>query len=315
MKSRQEFVPPLGPIIDRIHVEPLHLKNNACALAHRYLLHEVIAISRLPSSVNRISDFPCNSPLAKYLTVLKTKCHLSRLAKKTVKWFNETRAEGKDFDYRFTGRDSRFFLYNYMYLIEAVGPSATPGSRACFTLHVLSYFCLTLRNCVSLFCRLIITAEELAELEKHCKIFFALNCLFFTPHPTVWHLGYIIPAHAREMKKKYNMGLGLNSMEGREAKHISIARYSRNTSHHDRWEQVFKHEYISLVWLRERGYNLNKPSNVSRCYIPKRITASPNNFCYCGLEKDLDMPQCKFCMHKLRKEILRKVEKVQKKNH
>ena len=40
LKSRQEFVPPLGPIIDHIHIEPLHLKNNACALAHRYLLDE-----------------------------------------------------------------------------------------------------------------------------------------------------------------------------------------------------------------------------------------------------------------------------------
>ncbi|CAB4021988.1 Hypothetical predicted protein [Paramuricea clavata] len=40
LKSRQEFIPVLGPIVDRIRIEPLHLKNNACALAHRYLLDE-----------------------------------------------------------------------------------------------------------------------------------------------------------------------------------------------------------------------------------------------------------------------------------
>ena len=45
------------------------------------------------------------------------------------------------------------------------------------------------------------------------------------------------------------MGLGLNSMEGREAKHISIAKYAANTIHACRWEQVFHHEYISLIWL------------------------------------------------------------------
>ena len=36
-KSRQEFAPLVDKLIDRAHVEPLHLKNNACALAHRYL--------------------------------------------------------------------------------------------------------------------------------------------------------------------------------------------------------------------------------------------------------------------------------------
>ncbi len=49
--SRQEFVPPLGALVDKIHVEPLHLKNNARALAHRYLLDEVMLLSNLPCSV------------------------------------------------------------------------------------------------------------------------------------------------------------------------------------------------------------------------------------------------------------------------
>ena len=37
-KSRQEFVPLVAELVNRAHVEPLHLKNNVCALAHRYLL-------------------------------------------------------------------------------------------------------------------------------------------------------------------------------------------------------------------------------------------------------------------------------------
>lgn len=61
--------------------------------------------------------------------------------------------------------------------------------------------------------------------------------------------------HAKEMKVKYGMELALNSMEGREAKHISISRYCNNTNYQTRWEQVFMHEYVSLIWLRERGYN------------------------------------------------------------
>ena len=38
-----------------------------------------------------------------------------------------------------------------------------------------------------------------------------------------------MPAHTKDMFGKYGLGLGLNSMEGREAKHVSIARYCRNT--------------------------------------------------------------------------------------
>ncbi|CAB4000118.1 Hypothetical predicted protein, partial [Paramuricea clavata] len=63
LKSRQEFIPLLGPIVDRIHIEPLHLKNNACALAHRYLLDEVIAISSLPKAIKIFSEIPSSSPI------------------------------------------------------------------------------------------------------------------------------------------------------------------------------------------------------------------------------------------------------------
>ena len=57
--SRQEVVPRVGELIDRAHVEPLHLKNNACAYAHRQLLYEVISMSNLSNSVS-FSQLPVN---------------------------------------------------------------------------------------------------------------------------------------------------------------------------------------------------------------------------------------------------------------
>jgi hypothetical protein len=71
-------------------------------------------------------------------------------------------------------------------------------------------------------------------------------------------------AHTKYMKEQYGFGLGINSMEGREAKHVSIARYSTNSVFHSRWEQIFLHEFVSLLWLRERGYNCSKVSSVLR---------------------------------------------------
>lgn len=61
--SRQEFKPIVGRLIDRAHVDPLHLKNNACALTHRLLLHEVIAMSKLGKQVKSFSLVPSNSPI------------------------------------------------------------------------------------------------------------------------------------------------------------------------------------------------------------------------------------------------------------
>lgn len=69
------------------------------------------------------------------------------------------------------------------------------------------------------------------------------------------------------MKEKYGFGLGLNSMEGREAKHVFISKYSQNTMFHSRWQQIFLHEFVSLVWLRAKGYN----NVVMPIFLPFRI--------------------------------------------
>jgi hypothetical protein len=94
-KSRQEFEPLIGRHVDKIHVEPLHLKNNACALAHRYLLNDVIAISNVGTSVTSFSQVSSTSPFAKYIKAMRNQCSLSRLANKIVRWFDETKGEGK----------------------------------------------------------------------------------------------------------------------------------------------------------------------------------------------------------------------------
>ena len=308
MGSRQEFEPLLGEIIDRAQVDPLHLKNNACALVHRYLLEEVMMLSNLPNSVKTFSQISRTSPISTFIEILKTKCHLSRLANGIVKWFNETRGDGKPFDYRFTGRDSRGFLHNFMFLISVVEPYAKNAFRQQLVFHALSYICLNLRECVSLFSRINITDNEIFKLKHSCKTFVTLNNLFFRPHPTAWTLGHVVPVHTQEMKSKYGMGLGLNSMEGREAKHIAISRYCSNTNYHGRWEQVFLHEYVSLIWLREKGYNTTKPVTANTLsYEPKRVHEP--NFCHCGME-EVQSSKCKYCLHSLRADIVKRVGKA-----
>ena len=153
------------------------------------------------------------------------KIHCSRLAKKVKKWFNQTdRARSSnDFEYRFTGLELQNFLQNFMFFIEAL---ETPNDDAHtkFKLHVFAFVCLCLRDAVSLFCRLNIDSQSLLTLTELCLHIFRSYCLFLDgANPTIWSIGNIIPAHAQQVFEKYGMGLGLVSLEGREAKHIMIA--------------------------------------------------------------------------------------------
>jgi hypothetical protein len=138
------------------------------------------------------------------------------LAKRIIRWIiNDTGANGKDFDYRFTSKDSRMFLYNFMFLINVLETLAK-NEQARLVIHIHAYLCLCLRNAVSLFSCVKITDDEVGELELHCGNFYRGYCLYFHVNPTVWSLGNVVHKHTQEIKLKYELGLGLNSMAGRD---------------------------------------------------------------------------------------------------
>ena len=309
-KSRQEFIPLVGDLISKAHIEPLHLKNNACALAHRFLLKIAISWSNLSTCISNFSQVPPQSLFFKYVDSLKSQCGLNRLAKRIIRWFNGTGANGKDFDYRFTGKDSRMFLHNFMFLIGIL-ESQSKSQQAKKVTHIHAYLCLCLHNAVSLFSRVNISGEEVSELKTHCRNFYRGYCLYLNVNPTVWSLGNVVPVHTEEMKMIYGLGLGLNSMEGRESKHIAIAKYCANTAFLYRWKQVFRHEYISLIWLRQQGYNAKVNTKTTSSYVPKRVYTNNPEFCNCGFNKSASDNLCRFCSHKLRTKIRESIEKCE----
>lgn len=72
------------------------------------------------------------------------------------------------------------------------------------------------------------------------KHFFNANCFLLDGiTPTVWTIGVVIPSHTGKLLEKLNYELGLNSVQGREAKHINLALHvcsmglsvEANTSH------------------------------------------------------------------------------------
>ena len=117
-----------------------------------------------------------------FVHALKSKFQLSRLENKFIRWFNETKADGKDFEYRFTGRDSRMYLHHLMHLVVSL-ESPTDSARQIFRLHTFAYVSLQLRNAVSLFCRMTIIGSQLQELTTYCTNYFRACSLFLIKSP------------------------------------------------------------------------------------------------------------------------------------
>ena len=81
------------------------------------------------------------------------------------------------------------------------------------------------------------------------KYFNSYSLFLNSVTPTIWNIGHAVPFHAKKVFDEFGLGLGLNTMQGREAKQIQIAMFARHSTISNRWEKVFKHEFISHVWL------------------------------------------------------------------
>ena len=74
------------------------------------------------------------------------------------------------------------------------------------------------------------------DLKASCQKYFNSVSLFLgTVTPTVWTVGYAILYHAKLLFEKYSLGLGVNTMQGREAKHTMIASFARHSTLSNRW--------------------------------------------------------------------------------
>ena len=88
---------------------------------------------------------------------------------------------------------------------------------------MLAYLGVRQEDCVSLFNRFDITLDQISQLFVACCEYFNVNAMFMqsSVNPTVWTLGHIVPAHCSQVfVLKYGQGLGMVTVEGREAKHI-----------------------------------------------------------------------------------------------
>jgi hypothetical protein len=172
--------------------------------------------------------------------------------------------------------------------------------------YVLAFMAINLRDAVSVFTCISDIETCFLHLKYTAKNYFNASALFVRVTVSVWTLGHVVPVHTNKLFDKYNTGLGLNTMQGLEAKHQRLGAkhqrlgaYSKNTTVKNRWQQVFRHKYMTLIWPREQNPFRDDYCKSSYKYVPVRC--SEDNFCYCGLPKECLEQKCNICSNSLTK--------------
>jgi len=140
-------------------------------------------------------------------------------------------------------------------------------------LYALAFSGLKLRNACSLVNR-VTDIEGIDDLEKSCQEYFICSSLFSTSVTlNMWTVGVCTPYRSRSLFSAFVVSLGINTMQGREAKHQKRATYAEFSLPKEGCEKVFLHEHMSLIWLRQQNLHLVKYSNHTS---PKGVI--PGNF-------------------------------------
>ena len=288
-KSRQEFPPLLGEYISLAKAEPLHCTNNAWGAIFELLLQEAFDRTRLPSTMKLLQQMPEGCVLVRFVRALKKKVGAHRLHKKLRKHLSGEDTHNKRFTYRFTGRDSRDLCRGFHHLVTTLEKGADD-----FRVHAIVLAAKQLREVTALMSRVHVTPDELATLKASCKVFFNTMALFFGHvTPTTWTIGHAVPVHTQQLFDEFGFGLGLNSMQGREAKHQAVLHYCVNAMPNDRWDTAFRHEYMSLLWLPKHDPSSYKYAHTNFRWSPPSLELPTT--CSCGRDKLEQDESCMMC--------------------
>ncbi len=168
--------------------------------------------------------------------------------------------------------------------------------------YVLAFMANNLRDAVAIFSRTTdMNKDLLTELEKYCTNYFNAASLFLRVIVSVWTLGYLVPVHTKKVFEKHGVSLGINTIQGREAKHQRLAQYAKNTIFKNRWHQIFRHEYMCLIWLRQQNPYRDDYCKTNYKYVP--IPCGTDDFCHCGLPKSSMSGKCSICITAIMKGV------------
>ena len=169
-------------------------------------------------------------------------------------------------------------------------------------LYQVFYQSLQLRFIVSYSVRIEETSFDIQEMiDVGRKLFLSIALHETSITPSMWCFSVVAPQHCADTLAKLDLGLGLFTMEGREQKHQQIKKYAHNSTIQNRWPYIFRHEFIQLVYLREKGFDEIRYRKRNTKYLPETSLGK----CACSL--DLVDEKCLICDSKYIKAISKKV--------
>ncbi len=237
----QEKIPPIGKYIDKARLDPLHVVNLAWQHWYKRVVVRFVNESQCGKNI-KMAD----SLLGEHLDTLSS-LRLKRLKKQVAKQLSEK--PDIPVSVRLTGEESKSLCEHS---VEIIRPLLTGDDKADFIPIVLIYIATMLGRITSLILRMNVNEDDLANLKTACLAYHRAHVLFLTPNLTSWTVGFVAPYHAVDLFRRFGLGLGINTMQGRESKHQQIKRYlahSPPSTASTRWQTVTKHEFAEQILL------------------------------------------------------------------
>ena len=94
-----------------------HLGNNCWVHWQKLLFTHVLSKAKIPASAKSVFDLSDENPLRKHLTALRFQLKCKKMYNKILRWFKDKR-KTSEFEFRFTGDETKKFWANFMHLIE-----------------------------------------------------------------------------------------------------------------------------------------------------------------------------------------------------
>ena len=169
-------------------------------------------------SLKNISN---NNLFSKFVNFVWKDIGFNVLAKKIERWFNDNSGKvEKEFTFRFRGKESFHNIRHFPSLIKMLlGEIKDEKIKLkILEVHLQS---IHFRNLLSYTLRISdFDLQDLRKMKHEAFYLFKCCCLFNSKIlPSLWTLCDIVPFHADKCLNMYKMGLGFNTMEGREQKH------------------------------------------------------------------------------------------------
>lgn len=160
-------------------------------------------------------------------------------------------------------------------LVDAIkGNSDDP--KLLMKLSFITFIAVELRDCSSIFSMYHVSPQDIENLKGLAHDYFTAVTLFTgSVSGTVWSIGNLAPVYTWWVFDRYRTGLGLSTMQERQAKHVQIASYARNSLFREHWNQVFRHDFVSKLWLPLQQPSLLTYSVVSS--VKGKLTSNPKS--------------------------------------